>query len=145
MQSSVCRRSSSCHYRLPFQTYFITHRGQGHAVWLQVGPNTLYRAFLSSVIPSEDYNANPWDKSSLVTERPSAVALNQRWLLNYSFRVYSRRQVRDLYDECPGCLGEVVTRELEDGGGSLRGTAETWRSMGEDSEETANLSDSGAR
>lgn len=63
------------------------------------------------MIPAEDYNANPWDKSLLVTERPSAVAVNQRRLLNYSFPVYSRRQVRDLCDECPGRLGEVVTRE----------------------------------
>lgn len=70
------------------------------------------------MIPAEDYNANPWDKSLLVTERPSAVAVSQLRLLNYSFSVYSRRQVRDLCDECRKRLGEVVTREGGGGGGS---------------------------
>lgn len=70
------------------------------------------------MIPAEDYNANPWDKSLLVTERPSAVAVSQLRLLNYSFSVYSRRQVRDLCDECRKRLGEVVTRE--GGGGEAR-------------------------
>ena len=120
MQSRAQRTSVSCHHRPPFQTNFITHRGQGRAVWLRVGPRALRRAFLISVIPAEDYNANPWDKSLLVTGRPSAVAVNQRGLLNYSFPVYSRRQVRDLCDECPGCLGEVVTREGGVGGLAAR-------------------------
>lgn len=105
--AEVSCASTGCH----FKTNFPTRRGQGHAVWLRTGPQTLWRAFLISVIPAEDYNANPWDKSLLVTERPSAVAVNQRRLLNYSFSVYSRRQVRDLCDESPGRLGEVVTRE----------------------------------
>lgn len=68
------------------------------------------------MIPAEDYNSNPLDKSLLVTERPSAVAVNQGRLLNYSFPVYSRRQVHDLCDECPGCLREGVTRDWEEGG-----------------------------
>ena len=68
---------------------------------------------------------------SLVTQRPSAVAVNQRRLLHYSFPVYSRRQVRDLCDECPGCLGGVVTRE----GGRKEGEEEAsegqyWRCGG---------------
>lgn len=102
---------------MSFQTNFITHRGQGHAVWLQVGPQTLRRAFLISVIPAEDYNANPWDKSLLVTETPSAVAVNQHRLLNYSFPVYSREQVRDLCDECPWVSGRSGDKGKGGGGG----------------------------
>lgn len=139
---AVCSRSFSCHHRLSFQTNFITHRGQGHAVWLQVDPQTLRRAFLISVIPAEDYNMNPWDKSLLVTERPSAVAVNQHRLLNYSFPVYSRQQVRDLCDECPWVSGRSGDRGS--GGGARRDSAGDERRGREDSEETANLSDSGA-
>lgn len=115
---AVCVASFLCHYRLSFQTNFITHRGQGHEVWLQVGPQTLRRAFLISVIPAEDYNANPWDESLLVMKRPSAVAVNQLRLLNYSFPVYSREQVRDLCDECPWVSGRSGDKGRGGGGGS---------------------------
>lgn len=67
------------------------------------------------------------------------------WIIHFS--VYSRRQVRDLCDEYPGHLGEAVPRE-----GTGRGGGGTWRdskedsggNRGEDSDETANLSHSGA-
>lgn len=71
----------------------------------------------------------------LVTERPSAVAVNQRSLLNYSFPVYSRRQVRDLCDECPGCLGEVVTREGGGKGGGRKPQRDSTGDVEEQEEE----------
>lgn len=137
LQSSVCAVVVSCatqdyHFKLTLSPAEVKDT-RSVSEWVL----RLRRAFLISVIPAEDYNANPWDKSLLITERPSAVAVNQCCLLNYSFSVYSRRQVRDLCDECPGRLGEVVTRE--------RGALETRRGRrGDDSEETANLSDTGA-
>lgn len=88
---------------------------------------------LISVIPAEDYN--PCDKSLLVMQRPSAVAVNQLGLLNYSFSVYSRRQVHDLCDDSPGRCGEVVTRK-----GGVGEIAMMMRRR-----RRGNLSDSGAR
>lgn len=43
------------------------------------------------------------------SQRPSAAAVDQLRLLNYSSSVYSRRQVRDLCDECRRHRGEAVT------------------------------------
>lgn len=45
------------------------------------------------------------------------MAVDQLRLLNYSFSVYSRRQVRDLCDERRRHRGEVVTGRVCGGGG----------------------------
>ncbi|CAB1431407.1 unnamed protein product [Pleuronectes platessa] len=64
----------------------------------------------------------PHFKLTLSATEVKDVQSGSEWVLGLSGERFSlvRRQVRDLCDECPGCLGEVVTREGGVGGLAAR-------------------------
>lgn len=100
------------------------HRGQGRAVCFWVSPQTIWRGFLISAIPAEDYHTNLW--INLCSSRRDRQLLQststESWIIHFLFTAGDRCVTSVM--SAQGCLRGAVTREGEEGGkeGSLWGT-----------------------
>lgn len=76
-------------YLLAVQPKLIARRGQGHVVTLRMGPPTL-KSPLINMIPAEDYNAYPWDKSSLRVYQLLQSTSSDSWIIHFLFTAGDR-------------------------------------------------------